>query len=101
MRETLGILVSSDRHMDLILGLCKAAKKRDIGLSIFFTHQGTKLTRHPRFSELEGVARMGICKVGFENNRLTPPVPGIGEKDYSTQAKNAELIEECDRYVVF
>ncbi len=101
MSGTLGVLVSSDRHMDLIIGLCRSARKKGLGLSIFFTHTGTKLTRHPRFPELAGLARMSICKVGFEDNRLTAPVPGIKEKDYSTQARNAELIEECDRYVAF
>ncbi len=28
-------------------------------------------------------------------------VPGVGFKDFATQARNAEMIKECDRYLVF
>jgi hypothetical protein len=58
------------------------------------------LTQDSRFSELEGLAKMGLCKVAFENHWLKPPVSGIVEKDYATQARHAEIIEDCDRYVV-
>ena len=101
MSKSLGLFVSSDRHLDKIINLCRAAKKRDVEVTIFFSHIGTLLTQDPRFGELDGLAKMSLCNVGFESNGLKPPVPGIGEKDYATQARNGELIEECDRYVVF
>ena len=75
-------------------------KKKGIDTTIFFTHLGTLLTQDSRFSELEGLAKMGLCKVAFEDHGLKPPVAGIGEKDYVTQARHAEIIEDCDRYVV-
>jgi hypothetical protein len=28
-------------------------------------------------------------------------VVGINEKDYATQARHGDMIEDCDRYVVF
>jgi hypothetical protein len=59
------------------------------------------LTQEKRFDELKGLARMTLCKVAFERQGLRPPVLGIGEKEFATQAKHAEVIEECDRYVVF
>jgi len=102
MGKRLGILVSSDRHLDKIIKLCQAAKKKeDMEVTIFFTHLGTLLTQDPRFGELEGLAKMSLCNVGFEGHNLKPPVVGIGEKDYATQARHGELIEECDRYLVF
>jgi hypothetical protein len=102
MAERLGILVSSDKHLDKVIELCRAAKKReDVEVTIFFTHLGTMLTQDPRFGELEGLAKMSLCNVGFESHKLKPPVVGIGEKDYGTQARHGELIEECDRYVAF
>jgi hypothetical protein len=100
MAKTLGILVTCDTHFNKIINLCQAAKKKHIHVTIFFTHLGTLLTQDPRFKELEGLAKMSICNVGFESHGLKPPVPGIGEKDYATQARNGEMIEECDRYVV-
>ena len=101
MSRSLGLFVSSDRHLDKIINLCRAAKKKDVQVKIFFSHLGTLLTQDPRFVELDGLAEMSLCNVGFESNGLKPPVPGIGEKNYATQARNGVLIEDCDRYVVF
>jgi hypothetical protein len=101
MGRSLGVLVSSDKHLEKVINLCQAAKKKDVEVTIFFTHKGTLLTQDPRFGELEGLASMSLCNVGFEGHGLKPPVVGIGEKDYATQARNGEMIEECNRYVVF
>jgi len=101
MSKRLGVFVSSDQHLDKVITLCQAAKKKDVEVTIFFSHIGTLLTQDPRFGELDGLAKMSLCNVGFESHGLKPPVQGIGEKDYATQARNGELIEESDRYVVF
>lgn len=101
MDRHLGLFVSSDRHLDKIIRLCRAARKKGVKVTIFFSHLGTVLTQDPRFGELEGPPKMSLCNVGFENHGLKPPVVGIGEKDYATQARHGELIEECDRYMVF
>jgi len=101
MARSLGIFVTSNSHLDKIIKLCKAAKKKEVKVTIFFTHLGTLLTQDPRFGEIEGLAKMSICNVGFESHGLKPPVTGIAEKDYGTQARHGEMIEECDRYVVF
>jgi predicted peroxiredoxin len=99
--KSLGVFVSSDQHLDKIIKLCKAAKDKDIDVIIFFSHLGTLLTQEKRFDELKGLARTTLCKVAFERQGLRPPVAGIGEKDFATQARHAEVIDECDRYVVF
>lgn len=102
MARSLGVLVSSDKHLDKVIKLCQAAKKKgDLEVTVFFTHRGTLLTQEERFEELNGLAKMSLCNVSFESHGLKPPVPGIGEKDYATQARNGEMIEECDRYVAF
>jgi hypothetical protein len=102
MARKLGVFVSSDKHLDKVIQLCNAAKvKGDLEVTIFFTHMGTLLTQDPRFGELQGLAKMSLCNVGFESHHLKPPVVGIGEKDFATQARHGEMIEECDRYVAF
>jgi len=101
MSRSLGVFVSSDKHLDKLIRLCQAAEKKDVQVTIFFSHLGTLLTQDPRFGELEGMAKMSICNVGFESHGLKPPVKGIRDKDYATQARHGDLIEECDRYVVF
>lgn len=101
MARTLGIFVSSDKHLDKIIEICKAAKNKNVDVSIFFTHRGTLLTQSPRFKKLKGLANMSICKVGFEGYELKPPVVGIGDRDYGSQIRHGEIIYECDRYIVF
>jgi len=102
MGKSLGVFVNSDQHLDKIIKLCRAANKKNIKVLIFFTHLGILLTRDPGFKDLEGMAEMALCKVSLESHGLKKTlIPGIGEKDYTTQAKHAEIIEECDRYMVF
>ncbi len=101
MAKSLGIFVTSDNHLDKLIKLCMAAKGKGIEVNIFLSHLGTLLTQLPRFAELEGLGKLSICKVAFESHGLKPPVTAINEKDFSTQARNAELIGYCDRYVVF
>ena len=101
MARSLGIFVSSDQHLDKLIKLCQAAQEKDVNVTIFFTHQGTLLTQEPRFGELIGLGKLSLCNVGFESHGLKPPVKGIDEKDYATQARNGEMIEDCDRYIVF
>ena len=101
MTGSLGILVSSCDHLDKIISLLKAAKKKEVDVTIFLTHLGTLLTQEPRFQELEGLAEIAICRVGFESNGMTQPVAGIDEDNYATQIRHADMIHECDRYVVF
>lgn len=102
MGGSLGILVSSDQHLDKIIKLCRAAEKKGVSVSLFLTHRGTLLTQSPEFKHLEGAAEISVCKVSLESYGIKDKtIPGIGKKDYTTQARHAEIIEDYDRYVVF
>lgn len=101
MARSLGVFVTSNRHLDKIIELCKVAKKKQVEVTVFFSHLGTTLTQDRKFGELEGLANMSLCNVAFEGHGLKPPVPGITENGYATQVRHAEMIQECDRYLVF
>ena len=101
MTEKLGVLVSSDRHLDYIISLTDAAHAKGKEIEIFFTGKGVLLTQSPEFSKLAGKAKMSLCDVSFRALGLEGDVPGFGFKDFATQAKNAEIIKNSDRYVVF
>ena len=101
MSKSLGVFVSSDKHLEQVIKLCRAAYKKDVEVTIFLTHLGALLTQDPRLCELEEIAKISVCDVSFKGYGLNPPVCGINEKDFVTQARNGELIEDCDRYVVF
>lgn len=100
MHRTLGIMVSSDKHFTYVFELAIAAKKKGIDTRIFFTGQGVLLTQHKDFKNLAGQAKLKVCEVSFRSNGLSGDVPGVGFKDFATQAVNAEMVAECDRYIV-
>ena len=101
MADRLGVLVSSDKHLDKVIALTTAAHDKGKKVQIFFTGAGVLLTQKPGFEQLVGKAKLAICDVSFRANGLEGDVPGLGFKDFATQARNAEMISECDRYVVF
>jgi predicted peroxiredoxin len=101
MAEKLGVLVSSDRHLDYVINLTDAAHAKGKQIEIFFTGKGVLLTQSPEFSKLVGKAKMSLCDVSFRALGLEGDIPGFGFKDFATQAKNAEIIKNSDRYVVF
>ncbi len=99
--NTLGILVSSDKYMDYVVNLTNAAYAKGKDVRIFFTGDGVMLTQSPKFEKLVGKAEISVCDVSFRAKGLKGDVPGLGFKDFATQARNAEMLAECERYVVF
>jgi hypothetical protein len=101
MGKKLGLYVSSDEHMEKIIKLCQAAKRKDVEVTLFLTHLGTNLTQDPRLEELLDLASVSLCKVGYEDRKLKKPVVDLGEKAFSSQSFHAEMILDCDRYLAF
>lgn len=101
MDKILGVYVSSDRNLNQLIQLCQSAKNKGVKVKLFFTHLGTRLSTDPRMAELEILAEIALCKVGFEDNKLNPSDAMIGGKGFSSQAWHAEMIYDCDRYITF
>jgi len=101
MAESLGILVGTDKHLDYVINLTEAAQAKGKEVEIFFSGQGVMLTQSSDFEKLVGKANLSVCDVSFRANGLEGDVPGVGFKDFATQARNAEMIGNADRYVVF
>ena len=104
MADTLGILVSSTNHLDSVVELVTAAHARGKETQVFFTGSAVFLTLEPDFAKLEGMAKLWVCDVSFRTNGLhgrEDDVPGVDYKGFATQGRNAEMLAEVDRYVVF
>lgn len=101
MSKNLGIMVGSDKHLDYVIELTNAAYAKGKTIEIFFTGYGVHLTQRPEFQQLVGKARLSVCDVSFRGFGLTGDVPGVGFKDFATQARNAEMMNECDRFIAF
>ncbi len=102
MADKLGILVTSDKYLDYVIRLTGAARAKNKQVEIFFTGRSVLLTRSPDFPQLVDMAKVSVCDVSFKALGLKEEdVPCLGFKDFATQAKNAELVKNSDRYVVF
>ncbi|MDP3183057.1 MAG: hypothetical protein Q8M54_09625 [Desulfobaccales bacterium] len=97
--ETLGIPVATRDSLDHLLGIVNAAAKQGVEV-VFLTGEGVLVTQDPRFGELAGRARLALCEVSFRALGLKGEVPGLGFKDFATQARHAEMLEECPHYVM-
>ncbi len=101
--ESLGICVATKNQMTHILGLAKAARAAGKEVKVFFTGEGVQLTQDPRFPELLelGTGKVTVCEVSYIANGFQgKPVAGLRDKDFVTQGRNAEMLEECTRYIV-
>jgi hypothetical protein len=107
-KETLGILVPSNKHIDHLIGIARAAKKAGKVLCIFLTHDGCLITQDPKYQELadivgpEEIDKISLCNVGWEELGLKgQPIPaGMDPEDLATQSRHCALMGTCDRYLV-
>ncbi|MCB2189297.1 MAG: hypothetical protein KQJ78_23005 [Deltaproteobacteria bacterium] len=100
MSKDLGILVSSDRNLEHLIGICQAARRAGKEVTIFLSARGVLLSKDPRFQEMEACPDISLCNVGFEHFEMTKPVYVVQEKNFATQMRHAIMIEDCQRYIV-
>lgn len=99
MAGTLGIMVATKDSLDHLRGVVAAAEKIGVEVVVFLTGEGVLVTQDPRFGELAGRARLALCEVSFRAHGLKGEVPGMGFKDFATQAKHAAMLEDCPHYL--
>lgn len=103
-RESLAILVTSDRHWDHVIELTMAAHAKGKRVSLCFTGRGVRLTVRPEFKRLVGKASLSICDASFRANGLhgrEGDIPGVTAADFVTQVQSAERLAEAHRHLVF
>lgn len=107
-KEILGILVITNRNIDHLIGVARAAKEAGKALCIFLTHEGCLITQDPKYQELacildpEEENEISLCNVGWEEYGLKDqPIPtGMTPKELATQSRHCALVDRCDRYMV-
>jgi peroxiredoxin family protein len=100
MNDKLGILVSSDKYINHLIGITKAAHRAGKKVTIFLTNRAVLLTKNERFSELDGICHVSLCSLCFESFKVEKPVPVVNDKDFATQMRNVVIMKDCDRYIV-
>jgi len=101
MAQRLGICVSTKNSFKHVAGIARAAKNENIAVEIFFTGEGVHQSQEKDFTMLLDYAKVAVCEVSYiANGYKGMKIPGLGDKDFVTQARNAEMVDECDRYII-
>ncbi len=97
----LGILVNTSRHLDDVVGICRAALAKNHQVVIFAMDEGTRLLESHAFvalAELEGVS-LSLCE--HSAKMLGAKTAGLSPKIVcSSQLNNAMMNHAADRVIV-
>ncbi len=97
----LGILVNTDRHLDQVLGIIRAAVSKSHEVTVFAMDDGLRLLSDPSFSGLAGTdnVSMSICRHSAE--RLEIETENLAEGiTAGSQFENALMAHDADRMIV-
>lgn len=97
----LGMLINTAKHLDDIVGICRAALARNHQVSIFAMDEGTRLLENEAFvalAELDGVS-MSLCD--HSAKMCGAKIDGLPPKIVcASQLNNATMNHEADRVIV-
>lgn len=97
MKGTLGICATTSTSLPHLVGITQAAVRAGKRVAVFITGQAARFTQDPRFAEVVAQADVKICEVSyFAAGYQGIEIPGLVDKDFVTQARNAELVESCE-----
>lgn len=97
----LGMLVNTAKHVDDVVGICRAAVARNHQVIIFAMDEGTRLLENDAFvslAQLDGVS-MSLCDhsakmLGAKTEGLPPKIV------CASQLSNAMMNHDADRVIV-
>ncbi len=97
----LGILVNTDRHLGHILGLAKAASKKNHEVVIFAMDQGVRLLDDGAFTELGGLdgVSLSFCSHSAREHGIETEGKPEGVT-VGSQLNNAMMAQAVDRVIV-
>ena len=97
----LGIIITTDKHLDHIVGITKAALSKGHEVNIFSMDQGVKLLEDPSFTALctEKGLTMSFCD--YSTNTVEISTEGIpGEIACGSQFDNANMNHDSDKVII-
>lgn len=97
----LGILINTDRHVDDIAGITKAAISKGHEVIIFMMDDGNKLLGNPTVTGLSEEAGVSMSYCDHSAQKLGVSKDGIPDKiGCGSQFDNANMNSQADRVIV-
>ena len=93
--------VITPNRFDQVIGQAAAAKAFGKNVEIFLTGEGVHASQDPRFSQLLEFARVSVCELsyisrGYKKGQLSC----LADKEFVTQIRNSDMVEDYERYIV-
>ncbi len=97
----LGILVNTDKHMDDVIGIAKAAVSRQHTVTIFTMDRGTTLFQYPQYRALCSVEGITMSFCDHNAKKFEADTEGIPDEIVcGSQFDNATMHHDCDKIIV-
>jgi predicted peroxiredoxin len=97
----LGILVNTDRHLDDVVGIARAAIAKGHEVSIFMMDSGNYLLGKPEINSLSNESGVSMAYCDHSVQKLGISKEGLSEKmTCGSQFDNATMNSEADRVIV-
>lgn len=97
----LGILVNTDRHLEAIIGMTRAASAKGNKVILFAMDAGTRLITDPAYlalCELPGVSLSFCHESAVRAGVSVDAVPEVVTS--GSQLQNAMMVQQADRLIV-
>jgi hypothetical protein len=97
----LGIFVNTDRNLDAVQGITRAALAKGHSVDIFNMDVGTKIVRSPIIAELCGLPGVSISFCDHSAKHVGVTAEGLPKEIVcGSQYNNAVMLHEADRVIV-
>ena len=97
----LGIHVNSDKHLEHVIGLTKAAVSKGHEVVIFTMSDGEKLLEKPSFTDLCNMQGVSMSYCDHNATHMGINKAGVPQKiTCGSQFNNATMVHEVDRVIV-
>lgn len=97
----IGIMVTTDRHLDQIRGITQAALRKGHAVALFATDEGAKLLANQQFSSLSALPGVTMSFCDHSAQRYGGRPAGLPEAiAQGSQFENAIMNSESDRVIV-
>ncbi len=97
----LGIHVSSNKHLEHVIGLTKAAVSKGHQVTIFTMVDGEKLLENPKYTDLSSLPGVSMSYCDHNATHMGINKAAVPQKVISgSQFNNATMVHEVDRVIV-
>lgn len=97
----LGILITTDKHLDHVIGIARAASAKGHDVALFAMDEGTRLLREAKFTRLCEVENLTLSLCSHSAREYGVDTTGITKEIViGSQFNNAIMNNQSDRVIV-